>query len=181
MTDEHRSQVSALVDGEVPGRRAARLLDLVGREPELRAAWERYHLIGQAIRGERVEREVRAVADAVRRAIEREPSAQRASRLGRGERFAPFAGAALAAGMAILAVLAVPTLLQGPEPPAWPAAPTERYAGLDATHPGRWRQARPALTDKLELFLATHQESAPGTGVKGMLPYAMLVGYDVGR
>jgi len=184
MTDEHRSQVSALVDGEVAGQRAARLFDLVGREPELRAAWERYHLIGQAIRGERIEREVRTVADAVRRAMEREPalSAQRASRLGRGARLAPFAGAALAAGMAILAVLAVPTLIQGPEPPPWPvAAPTERYVGLDASHPERWRLDRPALADKLELFLVNHQESAPGTGVKGMLPYAMLVGYDVGR
>ncbi len=183
MTDEHRSLVSALVDGELDGRRAARLYDLVGREPELRAAWERYHLIGQAVRGERVAREVRGVADAVRQALEDEPTVMvpRPARLGRATRFAPFAGAALAAGVAILAVLAVPILLEGPAPEGWRAPATAPYASLEQSPSLRWQLDRPDLADKLDLFLVNHQEAAPATGVKGMLPYATLVGYDIGR
>jgi sigma-E factor negative regulatory protein RseA len=154
----------------------------VGREPELRAAWERYHLIGQAIRGERIEREVRGVADAVRRAVEREPTvvAPRSSRLGRG---VPFAGAALAAGAAILAILAVPSLFQGPDPePEGSSAPrAERYARLDSVQTQRWSRDGQNLAEKLDLFLVNHQEAAPASGVKGMLPYATLVGYDIGR
>jgi sigma-E factor negative regulatory protein RseA len=183
MTDDQRSQVSVLVDGELDGRRAARLFDLVGREPELRGAWERYHLIGQAIRGECIEREVRGVADAVRRAIEREPTviAPRPSRLGRGVQLAPFAGAVLAAGVAILAILAVPSLFQGPESEGWYAPATERYAGLYDGPPRGWPSSRQDLAEKLDLFLINHQDAAPTTGVKGMLPYATLVGYDTGR
>ena len=183
MTDEQRSQVSVLMDGELDGRRAARYYDLVGREPELRAAWERYHLIGQAIRGERIEREVRGVADAVRRAVEREPTvvAPRSSRLGRGVQVAPFAGAALAAGVAILAILAVPSLFQGPEPEGSSAPQAERYARLDSVQAQRWNRDGQDLAEKLDLFLVNHQEAAPATGVKGMLPYATLVGYDIGR
>jgi sigma-E factor negative regulatory protein RseA len=183
MTDEQRSQVSVLMDGELDGRRAARLFDLVGREPEMRAAWERYHLIGQAIRGERIEREARGLADAVRRAVEREPTVivPSSSRLGRGVPLAPFAGAVLAAGVAILAILAVPSLFQGPEPDGGQVPMVERYARLDNDPPQPWNPDRQDLADKLDLFLVNHQEAAPATGLKGMLPYATLVGYDSGR
>jgi sigma-E factor negative regulatory protein RseA len=181
MTDEHRSCVSALMDGELDGRRAALLYDLVGREPELRAAWERYHLIGQAVRGERVAPEIRGVADAVRLALEGEPpvGAPRPARLGRATRYVPFAGAALAAGVAILAVLAVPALLDGPGPDGWSAAPAVPFA--DAQRSRRWQLERPDLADKLDRFLVNHQEAVAATGVKGMLPYATLVGYDIRR
>ena len=60
MTDEQISQLSALVDGELAGRNALGLYDSVERDPALRAAWERYHLIGQVLRGERVQRDRRA-------------------------------------------------------------------------------------------------------------------------
>ena len=171
------------MDGELDGRRAARLFDLVGREPEMRAAWERYHLIGQAIRGERIDREVRGLADSVRRAVEREPTViAPSSRLGRGVPLAPFAGAVLAAGVAILAILAVPSLLQGPGPEGGQVPVVERYARLDNSAPPQtWSPDRQVLADKLDLFLVNHQEAAPATGVKGMLPYATLVGYDSGR
>jgi sigma-E factor negative regulatory protein RseA len=182
MTDEQRSQVSVLMDGELDGRRAARLFDLVGREPEMRAAWERYHLIGQAIRGERIEREVRGLADAVRRAVEREPPViSPPLRPRRGVPLAPFAGAVLAAGVAILAILAVPSLFQGPGPDDGQVPVVERYARSDEAPPQSWNPGRAELADKLDLFLVNHQEAAPATGLKGMLPYATLVGYDSGR
>lgn len=183
MTEEQESQVSVLIDGELDARRAARLYDLVGREPELLAAWERYHLIGQAMRGERVEREARAVAEGVRRALEYEPTVVLSPtvRLARGVRLAPVAGAALAAGVAILAILAVPTPLRGPESEGWHGPANERYAHLENRQHRLWHPDRHDLADKLDLFLVSHQEAAPATGVKGMLPYATLVGYDNDR
>jgi sigma-E factor negative regulatory protein RseA len=42
----------------------------------------------------------------------------------------------------------------------------------------RWHLDRPDLASKLDLFLVNHQEAAPAAGVKGMLPYATLVGYE---
>ncbi len=46
-----REQVSALIDGELDGARASRILGQMA-DPELRAAWDRYHQIGDALRSE---------------------------------------------------------------------------------------------------------------------------------
>ncbi|MFZ0790332.1 MAG: hypothetical protein WAM94_12015, partial [Chromatiaceae bacterium] len=77
----------------------------------------------------------------------------------------------------------VPALFQGPEP-GNPAPATNRLAGLSAPLPlqeRRWGLNTPDLQSKLDLFLVNHQEAAPATGVKGMLPYATLIGYEAAR
>ena len=189
MTDEHRSQLSALVDGELPSRHALSLFAAVERDRGLSATWERYHLIGQALRGERVQPDARGIAAAVREQLDGEPIVliPRAAVSGPRVWRPPFAGAALAASAVLLAVFAVPSLYQGPEsaparsalPSALAAAgqrpPNLRYAAR------RWQTDRGDLANKLDLFLVNHQETAPATGVKGMLPYATLVGYETGR
>ena len=185
MTDERQRQLSALMDGDLDERRVAAACDLIARDPDLRSAWERYHLIGQALRGERVEQGVRGVADAVRSALVSEPVPLRPRRgvVRRSSRLAPFAGAALAAGAAFLAVFAVPALFQGPEPGNL-APGGDRLAALSAPLPlqeRRWSLNTPDLQSKLDLFLVNHQEAAPATGVKGMLPYATLIGYEAAR
>jgi sigma-E factor negative regulatory protein RseA len=177
MTDEQRSQVSALLDGELPGRSTMGLYESIGRERELRAIWERYHLIGQAIRGERIDPQARGLADSVREALSEDrrvpmPRLSPWRRLGRNVALAPFAGSALAAGAAILAVLATPALL--PDPELHSAKLSASAVGFDA--PGR-SESRD-LSDKLNLFLVNHQALALAAGTKGMLPYATLVGYD---
>ena len=45
--------LSAAVDGEATDAEMRRLLDEAEEDPELRAAWKRYHSIGAALRGER--------------------------------------------------------------------------------------------------------------------------------
>ncbi len=46
-----REQVSALVDDELDGARASRIFGQMA-DPELRAAWDRYHQIGDVLRTE---------------------------------------------------------------------------------------------------------------------------------
>lgn len=188
MTDEQVTQLSALVDGELANRQAAPLFDSVACDPALRATWERYHLIGQVLRGERVQPEFRGLAAAVHEQLRYEPSLARSpaaivqSRVWRP----PFAGAALAAAAAFLAVFAVPSLFQGPTPAFLPPVGLVS-ASPPAIHPApspqvrRWQTDRDDLAHKLDLFLVSHQEAAPASGVKGMLPYATLVGYETRR
>ena len=52
MTEQLREALSAVVDGEADVFELRRVLDEVGRSPELAAAWTRYHLIGEHLRGE---------------------------------------------------------------------------------------------------------------------------------
>jgi sigma-E factor negative regulatory protein RseA len=114
MKDHQRQALSALVDGELPASQAGGLLDALGRDPDLRAQWERYHLIAGALRGEGASMAWREIAERTRARIAAEPTvlAPAAARPRRPSRLAPFAGVALAASAAFLAVFAVPSLFQ---------------------------------------------------------------------
>jgi sigma-E factor negative regulatory protein RseA len=184
MTDERRCELSALLDGELDAHRQGPLWDRIGRDPGLSAAWERWHLIGQALRGEPIDPAVRATAEAVRGRLGAQPAGlgQPARRREGDSRLAPFAGAALAAAAALLAVLAAPVLYRdaaetGAVPLAALPVPVPA-AGAGGVEARRWHLDRPELASKLDLFLVNHQETAPAAGVKGMLPYAALVGYE---
>jgi sigma-E factor negative regulatory protein RseA len=183
MTEQTQRELSALMDGEFDPQGAEALCDLADADPELRAAWERWHLIGQALRGEPVDAAVRGIADAVRERIESEPVQLVLPRRRRGARLAPFTGAALAAGAAFLAVLSVPVLFHdadGTHPDSGAGSFAES-APSGAAEARRWHLNRPQLASKLDLYLVNHQEAAPATGVRGMLPYATLVGYEAPR
>ena len=82
MTDEPRQRLSALQDGELAPAQVPALLDALAADTELRERWERYTLIGQAIRGEAIDPNARALADRVRNALapSLEPIAAKADR-----------------------------------------------------------------------------------------------------
>jgi sigma-E factor negative regulatory protein RseA len=194
MTAEQVSQLSALVDGELATCHAVPLAHAVGQDPGLRATWERYHLIGQILRGERVQAEVRGVAAAVRDRLRSEPTlVMPRAVVGFRSRLwhSPLAGAAMAAGVVLLAVFAVPDFYQGRiSGPALRgevtggAQPASAAAAGDAEFDHalrRWHTDRDELASKLDVFLVNHQETVPAAGVKGMLPYATLVGYGRAR
>lgn len=68
MTEQLKEALSAVVDGEADEFELRRVLDEVGRMPELAAAWNRYHLIGEHVRGEPLSvpaSSVSAMADAI--------------------------------------------------------------------------------------------------------------------
>jgi sigma-E factor negative regulatory protein RseA len=185
MSDQQFEKLSALMDGELSDRLAGNLLDQSGQDPEFGSAWERYHLIGQAMRGEAYNPTARQVSESVGETLLTEPIPirRRASRNTPHARLAPFGGAALAAAAAFLAVFAVPNLFQGPEtePATSPGQPLTTWTPVGAAAERRWDLDRPDLASKLDLFLVSHQEAAPATGVKGILPYATLVGYEAAR
>jgi sigma-E factor negative regulatory protein RseA len=52
MTEKLRQSLSAVIDDEADAFELRRVLDELARDPELRGLWERYHLIGNALRGE---------------------------------------------------------------------------------------------------------------------------------
>lgn len=53
MTEKLRQSLSAAMDDEADAFELRRVLDELGRDDELRSLWDRYHLIGSALRGER--------------------------------------------------------------------------------------------------------------------------------
>lgn len=67
MTEQLRQSLSAVIDGEADAFELRRVLDELGRDAELRATWERYHLIGSVIRGERTVRSRSAARELAQR------------------------------------------------------------------------------------------------------------------
>lgn len=183
MTDEPRQRLSALQDDELTPAQVPPLLDALASDPELRARWERYALIGQAIRGEAIDPSARDLADRVRAALAGEPTVLCPHRLERTRRQGArrYAGLALAASVALVAILTAPTLLREPLDPGAVGPVAVRLVERQSIPLQRWHLEHPELASKLDRYLVTHQATAPATGAKGLLPYAMLVGYESGR
>ncbi len=185
MSEQIREQLSALYDGELPAQEQALLLERIARDPELRARWTRYQLIGDGLRNNLPAHIDLGLADRVMREIEGLPAPQPVRAAAATRLLKPLAGLAVAASVAVVAVLAVQQL-RAPAPgavaqvAALQSAPPETYDRV----PGiRWQappgsvQAR-QVDNRLNEYLVNHSEYAASGGVQGMPPYVRIVGYD---
>ncbi len=204
MTNRLDEQVSALLDDELSTRETASVLAKLSRDPELQQRWDRYHMIGDVMRGEAVNLNAGEISGRVRQQIELEPAIisipkRDRSRPWRSNWIKPAAGAALAASVATAVVVTAPGLLSmndtaqpttasnisnTPPPqiitaanisPVVPTIPVAHKA-IPGT---RWKNLKePSLESRLNGYLVNHSEyAAPGTGI-GVMPYATFVGYD---
>ncbi|MBP7983317.1 MAG: RseA family anti-sigma factor [Chromatiaceae bacterium] len=215
MSEQQREHVSALADGELETLLVGPTISALEANADLKAAWERYSLIGSALRGEALRPEYRQIAARVSEELaagpiplsasrpahrQPRPRAAETSRSRRGH----YAGVALAASAAFLAVYALPPLFTASNPvPTSPALaqvtppisspvavsvsppPSSRLVSLSPSRTSevspRWHLAAPELESKLDQFLVNHQASSPANGIKGIFPYATVVGYEAGR
>src|ERR1700728_1313793 len=109
MSEQIREQVSAFLDGELPGSETELLLKRLTRDPELRQSFGRYALIGETLRGGSGASLSLTFAARVNRAINGEPAAPAlpAARTRPLRWWKPIAGTAVAAGVAAVAVVAL--------------------------------------------------------------------------
>jgi len=71
-----KDQLSALIDGELDIDSAEHVFTAAKSESELKSAWQHYHLIGDALRGDILpdEKEAISLSDKVMQSIEAEPT-----------------------------------------------------------------------------------------------------------
>ncbi len=181
---KREQQLSILIDDELNRDEMARALNDLSADQDLRALWIRYHLIGDALRGEPLSRETMAVADQVRERLSEEPMVLAPKSRWIARRwFTPLAGSALAASVVLVALVAGPGWrgIGGPAPVQLanklPPAST-LYRDRTGTH---WSLRRPEVESKLNGFLVNHQEYAPASGMKGGVPYVTFASYDSRR
>ncbi len=104
-TEKLREQISALADDELPEGEHELLLRRFTTDVELRLHWERYHLVGCALRKELPPVDTRGFADRVMAALAEEPApAERESSLGQSL-IRGVAGFAVAATVAVIAIV----------------------------------------------------------------------------
>lgn len=106
MSEQIREQISAFLDGELPGSETELLLKRLARDAQLRESFGRYALIGECMRGGGQLRLSRGFADKVNRAIDGGPAAAQIQTTRTPSRWwRPLGGAAVAAGVAVVAVI----------------------------------------------------------------------------
>ena len=192
-------QVSAFADGELRGPARSRVVDALYGSPELRCAWARFHLIGDAVRKIGPVPGAGSIAGNVNVALAAEPAVPFRPRP-RRPWLAPLPGLAFAAAIAAVAVLVVNGLDNGGArpppvagavpggvaaagaPPAVPEPAVSRTASAAAPPAGseaarRRRSDAPDAEARLNVYLVNHNEYA-GDGVRGVLPYVRIVGYQ---
>ncbi|MGB7550705.1 MAG: sigma-E factor negative regulatory protein, partial [Chromatiaceae bacterium] len=80
MSEQQREHVSALADGELETLLVGPTISALEANADLKAAWERYSLIGSALRGEALRPEYRQIAARVSEELAAGPIPLSASR-----------------------------------------------------------------------------------------------------
>jgi sigma-E factor negative regulatory protein RseA len=186
---ERANEISALIDDELTQADLRQEIDRLISDPAGRDLWNRYHLIGDAMRRETGPVVDTGLAEAISRKLEQEPVvlAPGAIKPGRVKWFKPVAGFAVAASVAAMAVTLGPGLMTSEQTINSPQAVAKQqpkttpfyYVAEDGT---RWETLRkPKVESRLNSYLVNHQEYAPASNMKGIMPYATFVSYDGGK
>lgn len=185
MSEQIREQISAFLDGELPAAEQRLLLERLAREPELRAHWEHYQLIGDSLRKSLPPHIDLGLADRVMQALAPAPAHHARAKSAFLRVLKPVAGLAVAASVAVVAVLAVQQT-RSPAPgiaqvaanlPAMPSPEAyTRVQGVQWDNQGNVQP--PQMSNQLNDYLVNHSEYAASGGMPGMLPYVRIVGYD---
>jgi sigma-E factor negative regulatory protein RseA len=160
------------VDGEADDLERERVLRSVHTNPELRAAWERYHLISTAVRRELNMMVNPSLAEKIHAQLQNVTPDQTGLRFGRQQILRYTAGLAIAASVAAVAILNLsPVTTLSPATVAKaPAARTTAVAESRLTPPEQQRALNP--------YLVHHAEFSTTASMNGMSTYARVVGRD---
>lgn len=190
------SQLSALVDHELEEREMDLVLRRLDRDDSARDRWERYHLIGDLLRGQAQTPLDAQFAARIRQAVAAESVPQSAVKP-RPTWYKPAAGFALAASVVLVTLFGLQPSQTDGFPPSTPRSATAPVspARFSATpiSPARFAAA-PALTlaafqpgdvggtarqTRLKQYLMNHNGYASRNSIPSVLPYARLVDYQL--
>lgn len=178
MSEQVLEQLSAFMDDELPAAEERLLLARLERDPELRAVWERYHMISDVMR-DALPRQRVAVADRVMAEISQVSPMRRRGRLSGWLK--PAVGVAVAASVAMVAVVNLPQRNA--------AMPSEVVPGLSnssgqsllapgAVKSAAWEQVQPETRNQLNRYLMQHTQHSSRRPIQGMFPYAHIAVYE---
>lgn len=179
------SQLSAMVDGELPDAEMNLVLRRLSRDGDAQGRWERYHLISDALQGHLPAALDVDFATRLRQAIDQERLPQPATRP-LPAWYKPVTGFALAASVVLTALVGLqwtqPDAGLTPDNPVAvvPASTIPLPAQVVALNPPTDETSEPTEA-RLNSYLVNHNGYASRSSVNGMLPYVRMVGYQTNR
>jgi sigma-E factor negative regulatory protein RseA len=167
-------KISAFMDGESAPTESHQILNSLKQDPDCRAVWSRFHLVGDVMRGESVLRD--DFLERLRQKMDNEPTilAPRVS-------WRATANFALSAAAAIAGVAVVLTLVitDNPLRPQGDLAVAGKAANIrlaeTTTSNARPQPAMSANSTQVNEYLLAHQEFSPRTAMQGVVPYVRSV------
>ena len=176
-------RISALMDGEIDHSEVAQVVRHVKDRSELREAWSTYHLIGEAMRGERLA-DTR-VMQAVSTNLAAEPTVLAPKRnFGESVRRIALPSMAAAAAVAAATWISLETYQTStsPLPLAEVVVPmtalTEPAPLGSLVQPASLPSAPPQIqlpSRRIDAYLEAHQEFSPTRTIQGLATYARTV------
>lgn len=174
-------KLSAFIDAEIDELEERRVLDALATDAELRAAWERYHLMRAVIRNELDDVLVPGLSERIVQRIQTVPSPRILKSFGKiipGSVLKTVGALAIAASVAAVAIVGLQTLNKPDAQTSTPVAFNDTSWGehirAGTTH---WDMDQPELESALNVYLVEHNEFA-STGMNSMFPYVRVVVYD---
>ena len=164
-------KISALMDGELDGHQAREQWARLKQDEALLQHWHTFHLIGDALRGERM-LSPRFSGQLVTR-LDSEPTVL-APRPRAVKRFAAYALSA-AASLSAVALVGWVAFVNNPLAPQTELAKTPISAPSAAAPPTPAQIASVPNEGKMSDFLIAHQGFSPSTAIQGLAPYIRSV------
>lgn len=163
-------KISALMDGELETHQVELQVARLKQDPEARASWDNFHLIGAAMRGERM-----TSANLARRLSDRlaqEPTVL-APRPKRDTRVTTYALSAAASISAIAVVGWV--AFHNPLPSSSEVAAIPAATAIPGVPVASAQLASVPRDGKMNEYLMAHQGFSPSTAIQGLAPYVRTV------
>lgn len=159
-------RISEFMDGELDDHEAAAQVRRLKEDPQLRAAWETYHLVGDALRGEAGH--ASGLGARVSARLGAEPTVLAPSRRmpSQNVRRVALSAAASITGVALVAWLA---LFDNPFLPRQDVAVNQAPAGAPT------QLAATPANGTVNDYLLAHQQFSPSTAMQGVASYVRTV------
>lgn len=187
MQEDADIKISMLLDGELKSREALNILNRIRNESLVRAKWMRYNVVSCALKEKAKVFPDTGFCDRVSKALEQEVLFVAAkTSLRKFPLRNPLIATALAASIAAIGVMVWTGFPYSPSP----SDSRSNQAGLFLSSqsgnarvlPSKSEPAhRPALPNRLNDYLITHNESTYTTGTQTMMPYAQVISYRYDR
>jgi sigma-E factor negative regulatory protein RseA len=185
MSDKLNEQLSALMDDECAVPELGLALRRLSGNAELKACWQRYHLIGDTMRNNLPQRVGTEFCDRVHDLIAAEPSLTRPARSG-WQQIKPLTGWAVAASLSVAVGLGFSDIWSSGD--ASSAAPDtlainqfSPVPGAEESLPVQSVSAVVPVTDsnsRLSNYLLNHTEYSSVSSIRGIVPYMHTVTYN---
>jgi len=160
-------RISELMDGELEAREAQRQLGRIKQDQELAHCWSTFHLIGDALRGERPLG--REISSQVAMLLANEPTVLAPRSFAPRKRAATYA-VSVAASLSAVALVVWIAFFNNPLAPQ----PPEIAVAPPAPAPAEQLASVPSEGQANDLLRA-HTEYSPSTAIQGLAPYIRSV------